>query len=168
MDQNNCSREDNQHLFSSRIEMCRALTFLPVSTAEFISYLWSPRLPQEDLDEEGFFSVGRDHDLLDVRVCWALIAADRCRQQRNHGVTIIPLLHAEAELLRRRACRASPDGNVSVLWLTWLGAALQWRLSDGWHWFVHQHLLVLHPLTWASQNKSGQHPNASTIIDYLC
>lgn len=39
-----------------------------MSTAEFISDLWSPSLPQEDLDEEGLVCVGRDHDLLDVRV----------------------------------------------------------------------------------------------------
>lgn len=55
-------------------------TFLPVSTAEFISNLWSPSLPQEDLDEEGLICVGRDHDLLDVRVSRALIAENKVRE----------------------------------------------------------------------------------------
>lgn len=41
-----------------------------------------------------------------------------------------------------------PDGHVSVLGLTCLGTALQWCLGDSWHGFVHQHLLVLHSLTW--------------------
>lgn len=44
-----------------------------------------------------------------------------------------------------------PDGHVSVLGLTCLGTALQWRLGDGWHGLVHQHLLVLHSLTWPTQ-----------------
>lgn len=120
-----------------------------MSTAEFISYLWSPRLPQEDLDKEGIFRVGRDHDLLYVRVCRALIAAGK----KNHSDFSATFLQAEAEPKHRRGSKAlSPDGHVSILRLTWLGAALQWRLSDGWHRFVHQCLLVLHPLTWESQN----------------
>lgn len=41
----------------------------------------------------------------------------------------------------------SRDGDVSVLRLSWLGTALQWRLSDSWHGLVHQHLLVLHFLS---------------------
>lgn len=32
-------------------------TFLSVSTAKFVSYLWSPGLSQKDLDEESVFSV---------------------------------------------------------------------------------------------------------------
>lgn len=55
-------------------------TFLSVPTAEFVSYLWSPGLPQEDLDEESVFGVGGDHDLLDVRVRRALIAAESERE----------------------------------------------------------------------------------------
>lgn len=45
----------------------------------------------------------------------------------------------------------SPDGHVSVLGLAWLGTALQWCLGDSWHGLVHQHLLVLHFLTCATQ-----------------
>lgn len=48
----------------------------------------------------------------------------------------------------------SPDGHVSVLGLAWLGTALQWCLRDSRHRFVHQHLLVLHSLTWSTQNTS--------------
>ena len=43
-------------------------------TAELVSDLGSAGLPEEDLDEEGVFGVGRDHHLLDVRVCGALVA----------------------------------------------------------------------------------------------
>ena len=56
-------------------DSAEAGTFLSVPTAEFISDLRSPGLPQQDLDEESIFGVGWDHDLLDVRVCRALIAA---------------------------------------------------------------------------------------------
>lgn len=151
-------------------------TFLSVATAEFVSYLRSPGLPQEDLDEESVFGVGWDHDLLDVRVCWALIAADRRWENsqcdflysrvrkkslsthrswtggstaRQHKLRsqwtcwdgwVVVVLGAEA---------LSPDGHVSVLGLPWLGTALQWCLGDSWHGLVHQHLLVLHSLTWA-------------------
>lgn len=48
---------------------CEIFTFLSVPTAELVSDLWSPGLPQEDLNEERIFSIGRDHDLLNVRVC---------------------------------------------------------------------------------------------------
>lgn len=55
-----------------------------MSTAEFVSYLWSPGLSQEDLDEESIFSVGWDHDLLDVRVRWALITTGREWENSQH------------------------------------------------------------------------------------
>ena len=45
-----------------------------------------------------------------------------------------------------------PDGHISELGLAWLGTALQWRLGDSWHRFVHQHLLVLHLLTWVTKH----------------
>lgn len=47
-------------------EIAEGGTFLSMATAEFISYLWSPCLPQKDLNEKSIFSVGRDHDLFDV------------------------------------------------------------------------------------------------------
>lgn len=53
-----------------------------------------------------------------------------------------------------------PDGHVSVLGLTCLGTALQWRLGDGWHGFVYQHLLVLHSLTWPTQEMYMSHKRA--------
>lgn len=51
-------------------------TFLSVPTAEFVSYLRSPGLSQEDLDEESVFSVRRDHHLLNVRVCGAFVTGE--------------------------------------------------------------------------------------------
>lgn len=71
-------------------------TFLSVSTAEFVSYLWSPGLPQEDLDEESVFGVGRDHDLLDVRVRRALIAAGREPERFSLQQLLAESLHAGA------------------------------------------------------------------------
>lgn len=56
-------------------------------TAEFVSNLRSSRLPQKDLDEESIFSIGWDHDLLDVWVCWAFIAAERERQNTQLDFT---------------------------------------------------------------------------------
>lgn len=56
---------------------CRGVrTFLPVPTAELVPDLGSPGLPQQDLDEEGVFGVGRDHDFLDVRVRGALVPGE--------------------------------------------------------------------------------------------
>lgn len=52
-------------------------TFLPVPAAELVPDLGPPGLPQQDLDEKGVFGVGRDHDLLDVRVRRALIPATK-------------------------------------------------------------------------------------------
>ena len=46
-----------------------------MSTAELVPDLRPPCLAQEDLDEEGVLSVGRDHDLLDVGVGGALVTA---------------------------------------------------------------------------------------------
>lgn len=47
-------------LFSETIQSksTRGGTFLSVSTAEFVSYLWPPGLPEEDLDEESILGVG--------------------------------------------------------------------------------------------------------------
>lgn len=133
-------------------------TFLSMSTAEFVSYLWPPGLPEEDLDEESIFGIGWDHDLLDVRVGWALVAAERKRKNTwfslQLGLQVIKRKLSRFFLTYRSwrgGCDVvhSPDGHVSVLGLAWLGTALQWCLGDGWHGLVHQHLLVLHFLTWA-------------------
>lgn len=52
--------------------------------------------------------------------------------------------------------RNSPDGNFFVLGLAWLGTALQWRLSDSWHRFIHQNLFVLHFFTWSNPSTPNQ------------
>lgn len=136
-----------------------------MSTAKFVSYFWSPGLPEEDLDEESILSVGRDHDLFNVRVCRTLVAGNK-KNTTNMAVSPAPyfsILHIEAEqrclqfedsevtvMMLWWVCVCvldSPDGHISVLGLSWLGTALQWCLGDSRHRFVHQHLLVLHPLT---------------------
>lgn len=50
----------NMLLFSEsrQCDSAEVGTFLSMPTAEFVSDLRSPGLPQEDLDEEGIFSVG--------------------------------------------------------------------------------------------------------------
>lgn len=48
-------------------------TFLPVPTAELVSYLWSASLPKQDLDQKSILSVGWDHHFLDVRVCHSFV-----------------------------------------------------------------------------------------------
>ncbi len=128
-------------------------------TAEFVSYLWSPSLPQEDLDEESVFGVGWNHDLLNVWVCRALIAAERNWEssrcdflysricKKDYVVRFTAMWHHAEITGNMWGWVLSPDGHVSVLGLAWLGTALQWCLGDSWHGLVHQHLLVLHPLT---------------------
>lgn len=55
-------------------------TFLPVPAAELVPDLRPPGLPQQDLDEEGVFGVGRDHDFLDVRVRGALVPGEEDKE----------------------------------------------------------------------------------------
>lgn len=49
-------------------------TFLPMTTAEFVSNFWTPCLSQQHFDQKSIFSIWRYHHFFNVWICGSFIA----------------------------------------------------------------------------------------------
>lgn len=52
----------------------KKFTFLPMTTAEFISNFWTPRLSQQHFDQKSIFSIWRYHHFFDIGIRCPFVA----------------------------------------------------------------------------------------------